>query len=1360
MKKFLYLSACLLTFSMAASAQTWTKPAAPASTPLAVGETRYLYNKEADGFFLGANDWSTRASYNPTRGYKVSIDKYELNDVAWDGESYFITDSIEDGTPAGQVLCLFISDVNSLWVDQAKTTSSEKGFTFIDQGDGTYKIGLSPQNANFNPTVYEDVYLGVSPSKKDTRLYLIDTNEETDGQIIWYFVMPADYEAYVTAVKQYNAAVALGGAISDAQTRFPSVDISAVTAVYDNQNSTAEELTAARLQLLEILLDYASADNPVDATDLITNPSYDNNDNTGWSGTVPAFQQYGNAEFFSKNYTSSQTLSGLHDGVYGVRLTAFYRAGSSDNDAVALTALNNRNRQYQNAKLYATGAVPTLTAPLPFISTGATEEALGSGTVKNSFGYIPNDMATAATYFDAGQYQPTAVVVPVADGTLTFGLSKQTVIENDWTLFDSWQLTYYGSGDDAYTYLRDTTLAASVDYEALVNASDTLVYCSHAAYEGYLAARQALAAATTADAVTTALADFVAANDSLQASIDAYATYAAAVLEATDFIEERGDELMGEDMDILSDYLTLDDGPSADLPELPNGSAAYILTNGSLTTVEIIAETAFLAELRNKAVSNGMSDGTDCTALIQNPHFSETGGWTKVGLPEFPLGTDTYKLAQGYSIVFDVYQEITGLQEGLYELTLNDLYRPANYDNEGYETNHNAYVYMNDFEANLNTIESGATEESASDDDTFIDGTGYVPNSVTGAANAFEAGRYGQTLYGLVTDGNLKIGVRNDLRYEGCWAVWSDFKLTFRAKNPEVLAEVVNSMIPSAQALLTNKCGQPELSTLSTAITAAQEAADNDRYDALVSLKQAMDSVTVCTDTYVTLNTAIANLQQTISDYSSSDQIADAQALYTEASAAYEAGTYSNAEASAKTLEINALIVSIKLGGNTGGGTEQDVTSLIVNPTFDPSRGSKDSGTIEGWTTSAMNGYKENTVSYNRAGIDLYQTLTGLPKGKYKVTVHTYYRAGYADEDYTLWQEDPSKSHLTTLYATTSDSTASTLVMNLCEDAQSTQVGDSKCDQLSNGLYVPNGTSATVIWFNAGYYLNELEFTVPEDGTVTIGLKKTEVLANDYEVVGAWNLYYYGDEDEKQDVTSLIVNPTFDPSRGSKDSGTIEGWTTSAMNGYKENTVSYNRAGIDLYQTLTGLPKGKYKVTVHTYYRAGYADEDYTLWQEDPSKSHLTTLYATTSDSTASTLVMNLCEDAQSTQVGDSKCDQLSNGLYVPNGTSATVIWFNAGYYLNELEFTVPEDGTVTIGLKKTEVLANDYEVVGAWNLYYYGDKTATGIRDTDIDAAAPSGNATPMDYYSISGTRLTRPQPGLNIVRMSDGTTRKIFIR
>ena len=50
--------------------------------------------------------------------------------------------------------------------------------------------------------------------------------------------------------------------------------------------------------------------------------------------------------------------------------------------------------------------------------------------------------------------------------------------------------------------------------------------------------------------------------------------------------------------------------------------------------------------------------------------------------------------------------------------------------------------------------------------------------------------------------------------------------------------------------------------------------------------------------------------------------------------------------------------------------------------------------------------------------------------------------------------------------------------------------------------------------------------------------------------------------------------------------------------------------------------------------------------------------------------------------------------------------------------------------------------------------EAATGIR------SIASQQAVPAEYYTLDGRQLSAPQPGLNVVRMSDGTSRKVVIR
>ena len=100
-------------------------------------------------------------------------------------------------------------------------------------------------------------------------------------------------------------------------------------------------------------------------------------------------------------------------------------------------------------------------------------------------------------------------------------------------------------------------------------------------------------------------------------------------------------------------------------------------------------------------------------------------------------------------------------------------------------------------------------------------------------------------------------------------------------------------------------------------------------------------------------------------------------------------------------------------------------------------------------------------------------------------------------------------------------------------------------------------------------------------------------------------------------------------------------------------------------------------------------------------------------------------------------------------------------YYLNELEFYVGEDGIATIGLRLDKTIgSNDYVVVGEWKLYYYGSGNSLEEGDTTGISQTEKTEATPVAYYSLSGTQLPALQKGLNLVKMSDGTTVKIFVK
>jgi hypothetical protein len=52
-------------------------------------------------------------------------------------------------------------------------------------------------------------------------------------------------------------------------------------------------------------------------------------------------------------------------------------------------------------------------------------------------------------------------------------------------------------------------------------------------------------------------------------------------------------------------------------------------------------------------------------------------------------------------------------------------------------------------------------------------------------------------------------------------------------------------------------------------------------------------------------------------------------------------------------------------------------------------------------------------------------------------------------------------------------------------------------------------------------------------------------------------------------------------------------------------------------------------------------------------------------------------------------------------------------------------------------------------------------VSDTDgISTVCSDSNADTTLRYSLNGMQLTAPQHGINIVRMSDGTVRKVFVK
>ena len=524
-----------------------------------------------------------------------------------------------------------------------------------------------------------------------------------------------------------------------------------------------------------------------------------------------------------------------------------------------------------------------------------------------------------------------------------------------------------------------------------------------------------------------ALEQFTPVSELMAANVAAYKAYMDKVVELRAELEEN--DYVCEEGYTLIDYL-MDGNDQDPCDEMPNGSYEYIINNCLLDTEGIQAELAWLEALHQAAIANSLQPGQDCTNLLVNPGFTESDGkgWTwdlqdntTVATHAVTGGLKSFPCAEVYAgwgsavgdFTWDVWQTVIA-PDGIYKLELNAFYRVG--DNGQYDGSEEVYaeLYMNDFTTpvqNLGGDSNNFTDEAAGEGDAQITNwqgvTGYVPNSMNGASTAFEAGRYKQTVYGLVEGGQMRIGIRKTVATSimRSWCLWTNFKLIYVGKDEEALTEILPVYVDKAQAII--DADQPMSADarkdLEDAIDAANTAGDADAmFEALTGLNAAMTKAHSSINAYSKLNDALYELLNAADIYGSSaseDALNAAVAIYDELSDGMNKGIYDDVEIDEKVKAIKATIAALRVP-DVDPTDEQpvDFTDWIVNPAFDE-------GNANGWTISIETrtnaGYQgasyDGSVSISQfievwcsgnsplGNGDVFQTINYLPEGTYVV---------------------------------------------------------------------------------------------------------------------------------------------------------------------------------------------------------------------------------------------------------------------------------------------------------------------------------------------------------------------------------------
>ena len=1183
--KLLVLGALLLVGSgvaKAVDANVWQKPtiAAPEVTTFTnyeVGKTVYLYNVASHLFYTNGNNWATRASLifatngdgngatngQAIRGIKVEFT--QTDDAKAKGDD--VVELKDDVKGAGTMISAFADAWDGIWTDN---NTNANRFWKVTAKDGYYLIS--------NVTTEPDKFLGWQGDFTDTRLYLLEEGAGTQWKMVeeaayndWLAAVEASgisIDAFKTAVSTYEAAMQLKDLLDKAEAI--GADVAAEIRVYNNTNSTLEELNAAITSAEEAIAkreqeqaqgDYANAtvEKPVDVTSLfIKNPTFVGSKYDGWSGD--AFGGYNpkeNAEHYNKTYNTWQQLTGLKEGVYRVNVHAFYRAGNAE---PAYTNYKANNEASKYAKIYAVSGSDSLVNSIASPYTALLTEKMSSGDWSSAKDaetgvtyFIPNNMVAADEFFSAGYCNDNSVLIIVSNGELKIGVRKDKTIGGDWSIFDDFSLTYFGNGGDAYELAAKAISATLPDYS---NLDENVVY-TQSILDAYLAAKAALATATGKDDILAAIAAVQQAAADIELNISLWKKYQELCLKAKEVAaNEDYNELARES---LADY-------EMDMQDNIN---ARVMTNEELQALCDQIE----ADIDNAI--RAPKDGADVTSYLVNPDFStnDDTGWTGRNT----ITDIAHSCAEAYEKGdFDLYQVVKNAPLGVYEISLkgfvrdgsNDVAWPAYRDNGAPAAK--AFVYMNAKQTPLMNCYDEKFPASYFDLSTehiygptpygLLDAAGdslrneageslWVPNGMSTSQDVFDKGYYQRSAFGLVAKAGdeMRIGIRGNLGGTGtwCWAIWDDFRLTYRGFQRDVVLEVLNEEIANVEAYKSLLIGKNVRDIIDKKLADAVAAKDfekgQDMFGALTELFTVGDTVRASQAIFANLEKAYEKLPTAINesqaDLSLVQQATDLQndvfnnVLNIEPAAV----EWTDEKAEATIAAIEQMIKDLAKPAGFANATDddpKDANWCIVNPKYAEN-------TNEGWTSTANAAVNFNICEVYNSDFNYYQDIE-LSAGTYELTAPGFYRFGSASEDYTAFNGDATLNNNLSMYVTVGQDSVAVAMPRLASAAQeytvdvtvatdgtksfnaksgyvwvADPVANADSTQATGFIVANNMEQAANEFANGNYGGTTITFKVPEDMKVRIGMTKNVQQSNNWCIWGAWQLTYYGKNSAK-----------------------------------------------------------------------------------------------------------------------------------------------------------------------------------------------------------------------------------------------------
>lgn len=1009
MNKHLLYSAMLVAAVSANEAKAQvTAPDAPVPVQLNLDgkDTVYVYNVAAKLWLNAGNAWKTQTSlcakgmkvlFVPNKSNGVPNNTYSLYNNSTSDWTRRVFYNAKDDNGGNSYVDYGSQGINrcnwEVYLNKEKKTFELQADTIEFKSETT--CTRAGWNKNDPKKINES---GEKDATDEIFRPILDMKSanKADYGVEWMAVSQEGYDCYLYRKDEMmdiiNKAIEAG------------IDVGNAVTVYNDENSTLAQLKEAAQYVKDMTrnkaMEGASASKPIDITEYI--PNADCNSATGWDIVCPDADNDGNVGSGGHGFTWRHGSGSWTVDEDAHECTSFIERWVHKNSKYGST--NKEETDTNNGHLSNSSVSQTLknlpkggymiTAYVNACQQGK-QEADASYRVNGVYLYAKagGNEKTVKVATAAGKPEKVTLSVIVDGDTdlseMTFGMKTENTTAN-WVFLDDVTVQYFGS---------DAMVMA-------VKAAQDEAYTTTTTVDGYSCNSDYI---SDVDNLYDDISNLDAATATQEEVDDLMTKFRAAVAVA-----DKNVALYVKLGSLDNDITLLVDNDKYDYKDLKDAymdcgiGVGYSDLFGSFD-LKNEALSAYIDKLQSLIVSTRKSAvkvGEDCTEdLLQNPSFETTKGWNNTGVD---INT-THKNAESYQGTFNLYQDLTDIPEGVYEITVQAMQRVDNNDNASklYPNDVNeitACLYGNDITAKFASPYSyGMSEQKVTSGNADYAFNGkYIPNSMEGFSYACEdESAYLTKVYALVTDGTLRVGVKEEARpagHSGDWAIWDNFRITYKGTGSDALQSCITPLIEQANALLEGKMYEGAKSSLKKAVAAVQSEATMDNIKALsLEIKTAQTAV----EAYKPLATAIENVKARYeSNETSATTSAEAKAIYNaslkKAEDAYSNGTVAEENIETAIKELNKgytqyFIYDVVAAAENGASV--DISKVINN--YDFATMDKTGWTIK-VTQNAAGFQKNNNIKavefYDNKGFDLYQELVGMPAGTYKLSARAYYR--------------------------------------------------------------------------------------------------------------------------------------------------------------------------------------------------------------------------------------------------------------------------------------------------------------------------------------------------------------------------------